>query len=650
MRRSSGKIPAMRDPVLEESLKRLAAEAATRFSSLVATGDQVPFDVAENEGETSHFYRYVPLTDSYIEAHLDEVRSLPAFGPAKGAVVASGVAASYLGIRGLRVPSDPGERAEEMIIDFISALWQGSTDFSLDVGKVDRALATLEVESRDIREADVMLVPLIGLETTMSEVEFGNGVRVIRSDTIELPVEAAGAAGADHNAWQPTFLAEVRLDGEPDAPRAALHSVVALVEALRLAGEGCVGLGPYAFASVGDDSWRRLETGASPPRQGTYFLVERQIGRVDEILRSLDSGTAGSGSSEFACRRFLLGCERGRPLDAVSDHLLALRSMFAGESLANAPLAARIAAVLPDCEEGLDARQRLEASFELEQELMGNREVTTVRGESVSYLAAWLEESTRTVVSGAIVGRFGAGLNAAAEEILITEGLNAAEGEGDQLGSTAEWDAIDPLEIERATGSAPAGHEAEVHVLRPDENGEPRPLDTHPSSSGFGGEEALELEDVPEFDAPHGRIDPEFGAAEVGETETIEVTAAPREIHLEPMPEIEKALGIEIPFGDEAGDQGEIEVGGFIDSEIDLVEPAPEPGEIKVTATGRDWLKDEDSSSTMEWPAAPGGIGMAARDEFGSRSPGNPFAGLYPTPEDADWPVAELEYDRRRPA
>lgn len=636
----------MRDPVLEESLKRLAAEAATRFSSLVATGDQVPFDVAENEGETTHFYRYVPLTDSYIESHLEEVRSLPAFGPAKGAVVAAGVAASYLGVRGLRVPSDPGERAEEMIIDFISALWQGSTDFSLDVGRVERALATLEVGSRDIREADVMLVPLIGFETTLGEVEFSNGVRVIRSDTIELPAEAVDLGGADHNAWQPTFLAEVSLDGEPDAPRAAVNSFIELIEALRLAGEGCVGLGPHAFASVGDDAWRRLETGVAPARQGNYFLVERDISKVDEILRVLDTPAPTTAISDFACRRFLFGCERLRPLDAVSDHLLALRSMFAGEALANAPLAARVAAVLPACEEGLDARQRMEAAFELEEALMANREVTTVRGESVSYLAAWLEESTRTVVSRAILGAFGSDLNAVAEEVLITEGLGAAEGEGDQLGSTAEWDAIDPVEaIEAVAGE----HEAEVHVLRPDENGEPRPFDRQPTSIGALDEEALEIEAVPEFEARRG----EAGESQPPptETEVIEATAAPREIHLERMPEIEKALGIEIPFEDgESDDRPEVEHSDHLDFGHDLVEPAPEPGEITVTATGPDWLRDEDSSSTMEWPAASERGGLARAEHFGAGSPGNPFAGLYPTPEDSDWPVAELEYDRRRPA
>ena len=142
----------MRDHVLEESLKRLAAEAATRFSTLVASGDEIPFDVAENEGEDSHFYRYVPLTSSYVEARFGQVADLPSYGPAKGAIAAAGVAAPFLERRSLSVPSDPGVRAEEMLKTFVTELWEGASGFSLDLSRLEQALETLDVESRDIRE------------------------------------------------------------------------------------------------------------------------------------------------------------------------------------------------------------------------------------------------------------------------------------------------------------------------------------------------------------------------------------------------------------------------------------------------------------------------------------------------------------------
>ena len=111
----------MRDPVLREALSTLAAEAATRLRSLVATGDEIPFDVAEDDGESTHFYRYVPLTSRFVAEREDELRSLPSFGPACAAVSAAGIAAPYLEARGATVPADPDERAAAMLIRFIAA-------------------------------------------------------------------------------------------------------------------------------------------------------------------------------------------------------------------------------------------------------------------------------------------------------------------------------------------------------------------------------------------------------------------------------------------------------------------------------------------------------------------------------------------------
>ena len=190
----------MHDPVLDEALKRLAAEASTRFTSLVATGDEIPFDVAENNGDSSHFYRYVPLTSRFITTHIDELKSLPSYGPARGAIASSEVAAPYLEARGLAVPSEPTRRAEEMIAVFITSLWEGTTEFSLDISRVEAALAGLEVQARDIREADVLIAPLVGFEMTPTEITLVNGIRIVQADAIEAPLEATSSEGTGRSA------------------------------------------------------------------------------------------------------------------------------------------------------------------------------------------------------------------------------------------------------------------------------------------------------------------------------------------------------------------------------------------------------------------------------------------------------------------
>ena len=64
----------VRDFLLNEALKRLAAEAATRLSALVASGEQIPFDVAEQDGPDSAFYSYVPLTARFVREREEELR------------------------------------------------------------------------------------------------------------------------------------------------------------------------------------------------------------------------------------------------------------------------------------------------------------------------------------------------------------------------------------------------------------------------------------------------------------------------------------------------------------------------------------------------------------------------------------------------
>ena len=122
----------MRDRLLNESLTRLASEAAIKLSSLVAGGDQIPFDVDAESGDDSLFYSYRPLTSLYVRERESELRGLDAFGPARDAVAAAGIATAYLEARGEQVPGDPGERAAQMLTVFLASLWDGCTELSLD--------------------------------------------------------------------------------------------------------------------------------------------------------------------------------------------------------------------------------------------------------------------------------------------------------------------------------------------------------------------------------------------------------------------------------------------------------------------------------------------------------------------------------------
>src|SRR5215831_2595683 len=100
---------------------------------MVAEGEEIPFDVATDTAEDSPFYSYVPQTGRYVAERAGELRALPSWSAAREA----GVASTYLEGRGEMVPPEPGARAERMLEVFTVELFEGSSGFALDRGKLE---------------------------------------------------------------------------------------------------------------------------------------------------------------------------------------------------------------------------------------------------------------------------------------------------------------------------------------------------------------------------------------------------------------------------------------------------------------------------------------------------------------------------------
>lgn len=413
----------MRDPLLNEAIRRLAAEAATRFSTMVAGGEQIPFDVAEAAGpDDALFHSYVPLTARFVREHEAELRSLPAFEPARDAVDAAGLAASYLELRGESVPAEPGERAARLLTVFVASLWDGCTEFSLDRERLENALAVLDAESEDVDEADFVAVPVVGLKMPGMRLPLPHGAQIVRADAFEAPLEALRSEGMGREAWEPQYFAIAEQGDGPDSAGAALAQLRDLVSVMRLFKPGGIGLGPYAFVPNGEAGWRRIATGAPAPRDGGYRLDEDEAGQLAELAETLEARPDPAGPLAWAVRRFELGCERPAALEGLSDHLLALRAVLDGQGPVGASLPMRAAALIADgSTDRLAARERVEAAMELERAQMGG----AASGERE--LAGWVEDSVRRILREAALGELGADLNEAADETLIATGLDSGD-------------------------------------------------------------------------------------------------------------------------------------------------------------------------------------------------------------------------------
>lgn len=414
----------MRDFLLNESIKRLATEAATRFSTLVAMGEEIPFDVAAESGDDSAFYSYVPMTGRYVIEHAEELRALPSFAPAREAAREAGVAASYLEARGEAVPADPGARAELMLTTFFAELWEGSAGFALDRERLDAALATLDAESRDADEADVLIVPIVGLRMSMPRLQLPSGVRIVRADSIEAPVDAMRSEGMGRAAWEPQYLA-VAEQHPGEGAEEALQQLRELISVMRLFKGGGIGLGPYAFAPTGEGCWRRIATGAPATRPGGYRLSEGEATELSGFGTALEARPDPDSALTWAVGRFEMGCERATALEGLSDHLLAMRAVLEGHGPVGASLPLRAAALIAEeSMDQLEARQRIEDVLELERAMMNGRPVM-----GAVELAGWAEESVRGLLRKAALGELGSDLSTTADETLIVSGLEAGDAE-----------------------------------------------------------------------------------------------------------------------------------------------------------------------------------------------------------------------------
>jgi hypothetical protein len=415
----------MRDPLLNEALRRLAAEAATRFSTLVASGDQIPFDVAEQAGpDDAFFHSYVPLTARYVREREGELRSLPGFESAREAVDIAGVAAPYLEQRGEEVPADSGERAARMLTSFVASLWDGCTEFALDRDRLESALALLDAQVGDVDEADVVVVPIVGLRMPLARLALPNGVQLVSAEAFEAPIEARRSEGMERAAWEPQYLAVAEQGEGGDSAVAALRQLHELISVMRLFKPGAVGLGPHAFAPTGEGQWRRVATGAPAPRAGGYRLSEEESDQLVELARALEARPDPSGPLAWAVRRFELGCERPSAIEGLSDHLLALRAVLDGQGPVGASLPMRAAALIADGSvDRLAAREQVEAAMELERSLMADGRVD----EDARALAGWVEATVRRILREAALGDLAGDLSEAADETLIATGLDAGD-------------------------------------------------------------------------------------------------------------------------------------------------------------------------------------------------------------------------------
>lgn len=430
----------MRNAALHRHLESFAIDASGRLAAQAAAGAEVPFELREEPGVSASLYCYRPLTGQFIAAHRALLAGLPSHDDAARALGECEALDVYLAAHGeLRIPGDRRGCAALALEVFLRAMYAERTEFGFEPAHFEVAYAELERTVYAEHGAATVIVPVLGiaLDPDTTELTLGDGMSLIRGDALAgAPREAVWGDGEDANVLAVLTVADER------SPRGAVPLARArfrrILSALRLFERGTYALGPMGWARTATGTWRAVALGVSGRAGGAALLTLVSAAQEEELrafVRLVGRRRSGAGSGELAwgLARFEMGCERPTALEALTDHLLALRALLEPEGPASGRLAQRLAVICAQPAARAALAQRTARAVALERAVitgMAGPDGTATGGEPVDALVDELADNLRAILRDALCGHLDVDLCAVADE-LLAEAADAA-GAGSQ--------------------------------------------------------------------------------------------------------------------------------------------------------------------------------------------------------------------------
>jgi hypothetical protein len=410
----------MRNRTLHALLETFTEDSGLQLAAETADGAEIPFEVVEEPGGRTPLYCYRPLTASFIRSRMGLLDRLPSYLPAARAVASLDGIDAYLRRRGEpRVPADRRERADAVLRSFLSAVYADATAFGYQPEAFAAAYRELEAVLYEGRQVATVVVPVLGLEIESDEVALGDGLSLARGDALpDAPAEAVWSTDAADGAVLAVLSIEGERIGTAPPVDAARRRFRGLLRALRLFGDGACALGPLAWARVDGGPWQAAPLGGGPAVGATSRRTAILAPQEDE-LRAFCSLVARraprAGEVAWALARFEMGCERDDPLEALSDHLLALRALLEPEGPESGRLAQRLAAICALEHERAALAERIARAVTLERTIVAGFAPT---GGGADRLVDEVAGHLRALLRDVLCGHLDSDLRTLADELL----------------------------------------------------------------------------------------------------------------------------------------------------------------------------------------------------------------------------------------
>lgn len=414
----------MRNRQLRAVLAAFAEEAAWQLASDMADGHELPFELTESAKGSRQptLYCYRPLTGAFIDERRSILAKLESYLPAVHALQAVGGLDGYLQARVAQgVPRDARERAELTLRAFLGRVFEDSSDFVLQVERLDRAYDELEEIVHEGVSETVLVCAVLGLELESGEVAMGDGLTLMRAEVLEdAPVDAVRG-----DATRTLAVLRWEGDGSPtggaashDAGRARLARLVA---ALRLFDEAGAALSPVGWTRAAGGPWQLIPLGAAAGGRvhGNCLITADQEDELRAFCSLVGRRMPRSGELAWALRRFELGCTRERDDDALSDHLLALRALLEPEGPHSGRLPGRLAALCAHPDQRAAFTARATHVIGLERALVSGMGVPDA--STLSALTDELAGHLRAILRDVLCGHLDGDLRGVADGLLAQD-------------------------------------------------------------------------------------------------------------------------------------------------------------------------------------------------------------------------------------
>jgi hypothetical protein len=396
----------MRNGTLHAALEAFTFDVANALQAEREEGAQVSFEVVEKAGGPTPLYCYRALTGEFISDRRHLLSALSTYAAAARGLESVETVGTYLRQRGVRrVPTAPRERAEAALELFLAAVFADRNWFEFDRDRFEMAFGELERALYEGRCVTTVLAPLLGVELDSGtrKVALGDGLALVRGDAFEeAPFDAVWSEGQASVLVVFTVVQDRRAPAPVDLARSQLRRVVT---ALRLFEPGVYALGPTAWMKVDAGSWRALALPFTGEPGARAVIAAQHEDELRGFFNLIARRAAADGRLGWALARFEMAVERADDREAVTDYLLAARTLLEPEGPAAARLADRLAAICAPPEQRPGVAERIARAEALERLVVsGASPPDQVSEEVVSELCEHLRALLRDMLCGHLDG------------------------------------------------------------------------------------------------------------------------------------------------------------------------------------------------------------------------------------------------------